>query len=68
MQYHANTYAEGEWDVYRFEKNLLGDIIAVYSSRGTKLIEYNYYAWGAFWTSYKNGEEHKRYAPQNTKQ
>ena len=39
----------------QFEKNLHGDIIAVYASRGTKLIEYNYYAWGTFWTSYKNG-------------
>ena len=55
MQYHANTYAEDEWDVYWFEKNLLGDIIAVYKGSGTKLIEYNYYAWGTFRTSYKNG-------------
>ena len=29
MQYHANTYEEDEWDVYWFEKNLHGDIIAV---------------------------------------
>jgi hypothetical protein len=55
MRYHSNTYEEGEWDVYWFEKNLLGDIIAVYASRGTKLIEYHYDAWGIFWTSYKNG-------------
>ena len=45
MRYHSNTYAKGVYDIYWFEKNLLGDIIAVYASRGTKLIEYNYYAY-----------------------
>ena len=34
---------------------MLGDIIAVYASDGTKLIEYHYDAWGRFWTSYRNG-------------
>ena len=48
MQYHANTYAEDEWDVYWFERSMLGDIIAVYASDGTKLIEYHYDAWGIF--------------------
>ena len=55
MQYRANTYAEDEWDVYWFERSMLGGIIAVYASDGTKLIEYHYDAWGRFWTSYKNG-------------
>ena len=45
MRYHSNTYAKGVYDIYWFEKNLLGDIIAVYASRGTRLIEYNYYAY-----------------------
>ena len=32
MHYHANTYEEDEWDVYRLEKNLLGDIVAIYDN------------------------------------
>ena len=55
MQYHANTYAEDEWDVYWFERSMLGDIIAVYASDGTKLIGYRYDAWGVFSVSYYNG-------------
>ena len=51
MQYHANIYAEDEWDVYCFERSMLGDIIAVYNSSGTKLIEYHYDAWGMLWAS-----------------
>ena len=48
MQYHGLSYAEDEWDVYWFERNLQGDIVAVYDYGGTKLISYAYDAWGNF--------------------
>ena len=55
MQYRNTYYAEGVFDTYWFEKNLQGDIIAVYDAAGTLLIRYNYDAWGNFSTSYYNG-------------
>ena len=42
MQYHSATDTEDVWQVYRFEKNLLGDIVAVYNESGTKLVSYKY--------------------------
>ena len=35
MQYRTTSYAEGIFDVFWFEKNLQGDIIAVYCDAGT---------------------------------
>ena len=55
MQYRKSSYASGVYDVFFFEKNLQGDIVAVYGSDGTKYIEYSYDAWGKFTTSYSNG-------------
>ena len=55
MQYRSFTYANGVYDVYFFEKNLQGDILAVYGADGTKYIEYTYDAWGNFATTYHNG-------------
>ena len=46
MRYRASTYAEGIWDTYYFEKNLQGDIVALYSADGTLLVTYSYTAWG----------------------
>ena len=40
------SYAEDAWDVYWYEKNLQGDIVAVYNEAGTKLISYEYDAYG----------------------
>ena len=36
------------------QKNLQGDIVAVYSNAGTKLITYTYDAWGNCTTAYHN--------------
>ena len=55
MQYRNTSYAKGSFDVYWFEKNVQGDIVAVYGETGTKLISYTYDAWGNFTTSYHNG-------------
>jgi len=48
MKMRTNTQAEGVFDEYFFEKNLQGDIVAVYNSNGTKIGTYTYDAWGNF--------------------
>jgi hypothetical protein len=46
MQYRASTYAKDSYNIYWFEKNILGDVTAVWSDDGVKLISYVYDAWG----------------------
>ena len=56
MMYRTTAYAEEQWDVFWFEKNLQGDIVAVYNSEGTKVVTYTYSdAWGNHTVSYYNG-------------
>ena len=55
MMYHEASYSENQWDVFWFEKNMQGDIVAVYSEAGTKLVSYTYDAWGNFRSTYHNG-------------
>ena len=55
MQYRTSSYAENVFDTFYFEKNLQGDIVAVYNSSGTKLVTYKYDAWGNHTTAYSNG-------------
>lgn len=55
MQYRNTTYATNVFDTYWFEKNMQGDIIAVYDDAGTLLISYLYDAWGNVTTTYSNG-------------
>ena len=55
FRYRGVDYASGTWDTYGFEKNLQGDIVAVYdTSTGKQLIGYKYNAWGVCTTSYYN--------------
>ena len=54
MQYRNTSYGEGQFDTYWFEKNLQGDVVAVYNQAGTKLISYTYDAWGNSSVSYYN--------------
>ena len=54
MQYRDSSFAEDVFETYWFEKNLQGDIVAVYDAAGTKLISYTYDAWGNFATTYHN--------------
>ena len=54
MKYRDGNMAVGEFEEYWFEKNLQGDIVAVYNAAGTKLISYTYDAWGNFVTTYHN--------------
>ena len=53
MQYHGASYASDAWDVYWYEKNLQGDIVAVYDNTGTRLVTYKYDAWGQHTTHYE---------------
>ena len=46
MMYRTNAYAADTYDYFLFEKNLQGDIVAVYNASGTKLLSYTYDAWG----------------------
>ena len=48
MMYRTTSYAENVWDVFWYEKNLQGDVVAVYNSSGQKCITYKYDAWGNF--------------------
>ncbi len=57
MQYHGKSYGANVFDVYWFEKNIFGDIVAIYNQAGTKLISYTYDAYGNFTVSYSNGGE-----------
>ena len=57
MQYHGASYAADAWDTFWFEKNLQGDIVAVYGGDGTKYVYYKYDAWGSHNVTYYNGGE-----------
>lgn len=51
LMYRNSTYASSVYDSFFFEKNLQGDVIAVYDSTGTKIGSYTYDAWGNFTTN-----------------
>lgn len=53
--YRTPSYAAEEFDYYFFEKNLQGDIVAVYDDAGTKLCTFKYDAWGYSTISYESG-------------
>ena len=46
MAYHGSSYPAGAYNLFFFETNLQGDVIAVYDEVGTKLLTYTYDAWG----------------------
>ncbi len=56
MMYRTTSYDIADWDVFWFEKNLQGDVVAVYNNVGTKVATYNYSdAWGNHLVSYSYG-------------
>ena len=55
LKYRTNAYAANEYDYFFFEKNLQGDIVAVYNASGTKIGGYIYDAWGVCTTSVTSG-------------
>ena len=55
MMYRTTSYAEDQWDVFWYEKNLQGDIVAIYNESGTEVVTYTYIdAWGNHTVSYFN--------------
>ena len=46
IKLRRTNYAENTYDYFFFEKNLQGDIVAIYNSQGTKIGTYTYDAWG----------------------
>ena len=48
LQYRNKTYGTYTFDTYFFEKNLQGDIVAIYNAAGKKIGTYTYDAWGNF--------------------
>ena len=55
MMYRTPSYAQGVYDCFFFDKNLQGDIVAVYNASGTKVVSYAYDAWGNVTTTYHSG-------------
>ena len=55
LQYRNKTYEKYDFDTYYFEKNLQGDIIAIYTESGTKIGSYTYDAWGNCTISTESG-------------
>ena len=55
LQYRQNSYAAGEFDTYYFEKNIFGDIVAIYTEEGVKIGSYTYDAWGNCTTTVVSG-------------
>lgn len=48
FRYRTPSYAAGVYDNYFLEKNLQGDIVAIYNTSGSKIVTYTYDAWGNF--------------------
>ena len=55
LQYRQSSYAAGVFDTYYFEKNIFGDIVAVYTAAGVKIGSYTYDAWGNITTTVSAG-------------
>ncbi len=55
LQYRTASYEAGKFDTYYFEKNIFGDIVAVYTDTGTKIGSYTYDAWGNCTVSLASG-------------
>ena len=55
MRYRQNNAAADVWQNFWYEKNIFGDIVAIYNDSGTKLVSYVYDAWGRTEVTYHNG-------------
>ena len=54
MKYRTTSYASGTFDTYWYERNLQGDIVAIYGDNGKKYVSYYYDAWGNHTENYFN--------------
>ncbi|MBQ8387629.1 MAG: hypothetical protein IJX46_01725 [Clostridia bacterium] len=46
IKYRSMLDAASEYELFFFEKNLQGDVVAIYNESGTKIASYTYDAWG----------------------
>lgn len=65
MQYRNESMAEGAFYTFWFEKNLQGDVIAVYNESGVKCRSYTYNAWGITTQTVNNNSGSNTYAQYN---
>ena len=65
MQYRTSSYEAGVFNTFYFEKNLQGDILAVYNESGVKVLSYTYDAWGNHTTTWHNSSGTNLYAYYN---
>ena len=54
MQVRSLSSSSSTWTTYWYEKNLQGDIVAIYGANGTKYVNYSYDAWGNHTPAYSN--------------
>ena len=55
LQYRTDSYAANKFDTFFFEKNIFGDIVAIYNADGDKIGSYVYDAWGNCTVSTESG-------------
>ena len=65
MQYRQSGMAEGLFYTFFFEKNLFGDVVAIYNEYGVKVISYTYDAWGNVTQTWHNMLAQNLYAQYN---
>ncbi len=65
MQYRNVGMIEDQFYTYWFEKNLQGDIVAIYNASGVKVITYTYDAWGLQTRTVLNSSGTNSYAQYN---
>ena len=65
MRYRTNSMAEGVFYTFWFDKNLQGDVVAVYNETGTKVLSYSYDAWGNQTRTVHNSSGTNSYAQYN---
>ena len=65
MRYRTSSMAEGVFYTFWFDKNLQGDVVAVYNETGTKVLSYTYDAWGNKTTTVHNSSGANSYAQYN---
>ena len=54
MQHRYSSYEANTFNTFYFEKNLQGDVVAIYNENGEKVLSYTYDAWGNHTTEWHN--------------
>ena len=65
IKYRRSNYAAEVYDYFFFEKNLQGDIVAIYNESGAKVATYTYDAWGKVTVTYVTTNAVERYISTN---